>query len=60
MKQLLFLLRRCRCCFILNSNPTDRKEGTMGGEVGKGKLMETEEDGTKEEGISDRLPAVPS
>lgn len=32
----------------------------MGGEVGKGKLMETEEDGTKEESISDGLPAVPS
>lgn len=60
MKRLLFLLRSRRCCFILNSNPTERKEGTMGGEVVKGKLMETEEDGTKEESISDGLPAVPS
>lgn len=32
----------------------------MGGEVRKGKLMETKEDGIKEGGISDGLPAVPS
>lgn len=31
----------------------------MGEKVRKGKLTETEEDGTKEEGISDRLPAAP-
>lgn len=30
----------------------------MGGEVGKGKLIETQKEGTKEEDISDGPPAV--
>lgn len=32
----------------------------MGGEVGKGKLIETQKEGTKEEDISDGPPAVPT
>lgn len=56
MRRPLLLLRSPICCFIL---PTYRKE-RMGGAVEKGKLMETEKEGTKEEGISDGPPVVPS
>lgn len=60
MKRALLLQRSRLCCFILKSNPTYRKKETMGEAVGKSTLMETEEEGTKGEGISDGPPAVPS
>lgn len=60
MKSALLLQRSHLCCFILKNNPTYRKKETTGGAVGKSTLMETEEEVTKGEGISDGPPAVPS